>query len=39
MPEAGIPELVDGAMGDGCTLTNPREIGDEDYSRLYAAAL
>ncbi len=39
VPEAGIPELVEGAMGDGCTLTNPREIDDEDYSRLYAAAL
>jgi alcohol dehydrogenase class IV len=39
VPESGIPELVEGAMGDGCTLTNPREIEDEDFSRLYAAAL
>ena len=39
VPEAGIPELVEGAMGDGCTLTNPREIDDTDYARLYAAAL
>ena len=39
VPEAGVPALVEGAMGDGCTLTNPREIEDEDFSRLYAAAL
>ena len=23
--EAGIPDLVEGAMGDGCTVVNPRE--------------
>jgi len=39
VPEAGIPDLVQGAIGDGCTLTNPREVGEEDFERLYAAAL
>ena len=32
-PEAGIPALVEGAMGDGTTLLNPREMGEEDYAR------
>ncbi|HET9010461.1 MAG TPA: iron-containing alcohol dehydrogenase [Gemmatimonadaceae bacterium] len=39
VPEAGIPELVEGAMGDGCTLVNPREPSEEDFAELYAAAL
>jgi alcohol dehydrogenase len=39
VPEAGIPELVEGAMGDGCTLTNPRELSEEDFTALYEAAL
>jgi alcohol dehydrogenase len=39
VPEAGIPELVEGAMGDGCTLTNAREMTDEDFAELYRAAL
>lgn len=39
VPEDGIPALVEGAMGDGTTLLNPREMGEEDYEALYRAAL
>jgi alcohol dehydrogenase len=39
VPEAGIPELVEGAMGDGCSLTNARELVEEDFEGLYRAAL
>lgn len=39
VPEAGIPALVEGAMGDGCTLMNPRELTEEDFEALYRAAL
>jgi alcohol dehydrogenase class IV len=39
VPEEGIPALVEGAMGDGTTLLNPREPSEEDYSRLYELAL
>jgi alcohol dehydrogenase class IV len=39
VPEDGIPALVEGAMGDGTTLLNPREMGEEDYASLYAKAL
>ena len=39
VPEAGIPQLVQGAMGDGTTLLNPREAGEEDYAALYRRAL
>jgi alcohol dehydrogenase class IV len=39
VPEEGIPALVEGAMGDGTTLLNPREMGEEDYEALYRAAL
>ena len=39
VPEAGIPQLVEGAMGDGTTLLNPREAGEEDYAALYRRAL
>jgi alcohol dehydrogenase class IV len=39
VPEAGIPELVEGAMGDGCSLTNARELESEDFEELYKAAL
>jgi alcohol dehydrogenase class IV len=37
--EDGIPALVEGAMGDGTTLLNPREMSEEDYAELYRAAL
>jgi alcohol dehydrogenase class IV len=39
VPEDGIPALVEGAMGDGTTLLNPREMGEEDYAALYRKAL
>ena len=35
VPEDGIPALVEGAMGDGTTLLNPREMGEDDYAELY----
>jgi alcohol dehydrogenase class IV len=39
VPEDGIPALVEGAMGDGTTLLNPREPTEEDYARLFRGAL
>jgi len=39
VPEEGIPVLVEGAMGDGLTLLNPREPTEEDYAELYRRAL
>ena len=39
VPEDAIPALVEGAMGEGTTLLNPREMGEEDYAELYRAAL
>jgi alcohol dehydrogenase class IV len=39
VPEEGIPMLVEGAMGDGCTLVNPREPSEEDFAELYRKAL
>lgn len=39
VPEAGIPALVEGAMGDGCTLVNPREPTEEELEELYRRAL
>ena len=39
VPEEGIPRLVEGAMGDGCTLVNARELTDEDFAELYRRAL
>jgi alcohol dehydrogenase class IV len=39
VPEDGIPALVEGAMGDGTTLMNPREPSEDDYERLFRAAL
>ena len=35
VPEEGIPALVEGAMGDGLTLLNPREPSEEDYAELF----
>jgi alcohol dehydrogenase class IV len=39
VPESGIPALIEGAMGDGTTLLNPREMAEEDYEELYKQAL
>ena len=38
MPEDGSA-IVEGAMGDGTTLLNPREMSEEDYAELYRRAL
>ncbi|MEX2195384.1 MAG: iron-containing alcohol dehydrogenase [Thermoleophilaceae bacterium] len=39
VPEEGIPLLVEGAIGDGCTLMNPRETGEDEFTELFKAAL
>jgi alcohol dehydrogenase class IV len=39
VPEEGIPLLVEGAMGDGCTLVNARELTEDDFTELYRKAL
>jgi alcohol dehydrogenase class IV len=39
VPEQAIPALVEGAMGDGTTLLNPREPSEEDYADLFKRAL
>jgi alcohol dehydrogenase class IV len=39
VPESGIPALVEGAMGDGTTLLNPREPSESDYEDLYKRAM
>lgn len=39
VPESGIPVLVEGAMGDACTLVNPVEPTEEDFAELYRRAL
>jgi alcohol dehydrogenase class IV len=39
VPESGIPALVDGGMGDGCTLVNPRQPTEEEFAELYQRAL
>ena len=39
VPEEGIPALVEGAMGDGLTLLNPREPSEEDYAEFFRRAL
>lgn len=39
VPEAGIPVLVEGAVGDACTLVNPVEAAEEDFAALYRRAL
>jgi alcohol dehydrogenase class IV len=39
VPEADVPNLVEGAMGDGCSITNARELTEEDFEALYKQAL
>ena len=39
VPEDAVPTLVEAAMGDGCTLMNPREPSEADFEALYRAAL
>ena len=39
VPESGIPLLVEGAMGDACTLVNPRAPSAEELAECYRRAL
>jgi alcohol dehydrogenase len=39
VPASGIPLLVEGAMGDACTLVNPRAPTAEDLAECYRRAL
>jgi alcohol dehydrogenase class IV len=39
VPESGIPLLVEGAMGDACTLVNPRAPSAQELAELYRRAL
>jgi alcohol dehydrogenase len=39
VPEEGIPQLAEDAMGEGSTLVNPREPSEEDFAELYRQAL
>jgi alcohol dehydrogenase class IV len=39
VPESGIPLLVAGAMGDACTLVNPRAPTAEELAECYRRAL
>ncbi|HEX3318977.1 MAG TPA: iron-containing alcohol dehydrogenase [Solirubrobacteraceae bacterium] len=39
VPESAVPALVEGAMGDACTLVNPREPTEEEFAALYERAL
>ncbi len=39
VPEEGIPQLAEDAMGEGSTLVNPRDLSEEDFAELYRQAL
>jgi len=39
VPEEGIPQLADDAMGEGSTLVNPREPSEADFVTLFQKAL
>jgi alcohol dehydrogenase class IV len=39
VPEAGIPQLAEDAMGEGSTLVNPRQPAEEDFIELFHRAL
>jgi alcohol dehydrogenase class IV len=39
VPEHGIPQLAEDAMGEGSTLVNPREPSEEDFGELFHRAL
>ncbi|MEO8134697.1 MAG: iron-containing alcohol dehydrogenase [Betaproteobacteria bacterium] len=38
VPESVVPAMVDGAMADHSTATNPRSLQREDFERLFAEA-
>jgi alcohol dehydrogenase class IV len=39
VPEQGIPQLAEDAMGEGSTLVNPREPTADDFVELFHRAL
>jgi alcohol dehydrogenase class IV len=39
VPEDGIAQLADDAMGEGSTLVNPREPSEDDFAELYRRVL
>jgi alcohol dehydrogenase len=39
VPEQGVPQLAEDAMGEGSTLVNPREPTAEDFVELFHQAL
>jgi len=39
VPEQGIPQLAEDAMGEGSTLVNPREATADDFVELFHKAL
>ena len=39
VPEQGIPQLAEDAMGEGSTLVNPREPTADDFAELFHQAL
>jgi alcohol dehydrogenase class IV len=39
VPGESVPALAEAAMGDGCTLVNPREPAREDLEELFLSAL
>ena len=39
VPEEGIPQLAEDAMGEGSTLVNPRDLSEEEFAELFRRAL
>lgn len=39
VPEDGIPQLAEDAMGEASTLVNPREPSEDDFAELFRQAL
>ena len=39
VPEEGIAQLAEDAMGEGPTLANPREVSEEEFVELYGRSL
>jgi alcohol dehydrogenase class IV len=39
VPEEGITQLAEDAMGEGSTLVNPRDPGEEEFAELFRKAL
>jgi alcohol dehydrogenase class IV len=39
VPEEGIPQLAEDAMGEGSTLVNPRDPTEDEFAELFRKAL